>query len=242
MAIAGFDGTLWRWLGPALLLFRFPMHRRLTGLVAASALLVVGPPLTPPAAAMDVILMRHADKDVRRGDYNLSPLGFQRAVALATLIPACFGQPDRIITFFLDPITSRNARSYQSAVPLAVATGVNIRIDKASRMDSLEQGQLLRQDASMANKRVVMFWQHERMPALARGLGWDSMPPVAGDDFDQLILFRFSAPGAVPEVQRYSQRELFQRPCYRQGPGVLPGGPITPPMAPPATTAIPGQP
>jgi hypothetical protein len=81
----------------------------------------------------------------------------------------------------------------------------------------------------MANKRVVLFWEHQRMPALARGLGWDSMPAVAGDDFDQLILFRFSAPGAVPEVQRYSQRELFQWPCYRQGPGVLPGGPITPP-------------
>ena len=41
------------------------MHRRLTGLVAAAALLVVGPSLTPPAAAMDVILMRHGDKDVR---------------------------------------------------------------------------------------------------------------------------------------------------------------------------------
>ena len=221
---------------------RFPMHRRFKALMAAAALLVVGPPAPPPAGAMDVILMRHADKDVQRGDYNLSPLGLQRAVALATLIPACFGKPDRIITFVLDPISSRNARSYQSAVPLAVATGVNIRIDEASRMDSFEQGQRLRQSAAMANERVVLFWQHERMPALARGLGWDSMPAVAGDDFDQLIVFHFAAPGALPDVQRYSQRELFQRSCYRQGPGVLPGGPITPPMTAQVTTAIPGQP
>ena len=201
------------------------------GLMAAAAVLVVGTSASPSAAAMDVILMRHADKDVQRGDYNLSPLGFQRAVALATLIPACFGKPDRIITFVLDPNSSRNARSYQTAVPLAVATGVNIRIDEASRMDSFEQGQRLRRDASAANERVVVFWQHERMPALARGLGWDAMPAVGGDDFDQLILFRLAAPGAVPEVQRYSQRELFQRPCYRQGAGLLPGGPITPPVA-----------
>jgi len=218
------------------------MHRRLTGLMAAAALVVVGPSASLPAAAMDVILMRHGDKDVQRGDYNLSPLGFQRAVALATLIPACFGKPDRIITFVLDPNSSRNARSYQTAVPLAVATGVNIRIDEASRMDSFEQGQRLRRDASRANERVVVFWQHERMPALARGLGWDAMPAVAGDDFDQLILFRLAAPGAVPEVQRYSQRELFQRPCYRQGAGVLPGGPITPPITPPVAAQRPLQP
>jgi phosphohistidine phosphatase SixA len=212
------------------------------GLMAAAAVLVVGTSASPSAAAMDVILMRHGDKDVQRGDYNLSPLGFQRAVALATLIPACFGKPDRIITFVLDPNSSRNARSYQTAVPLAVATGVNIRIDEASRMDSFEQGQRLRQDASRANERVVVFWQHERMPALARGLGWDAMPAVAGDDFDQLILFRLAAPGAVPQVQRYSQRELVQRPRYRQGAGLLPGGPITPPITPPVAAQRPLQP
>jgi len=75
------------------------MHRRLTGLMAAGALLVVGPAPAMPAAAMEVILLRHADKDVRRGDYNLSPVGFQRSIALATLIPACFGMPTRITSF-----------------------------------------------------------------------------------------------------------------------------------------------
>jgi hypothetical protein len=218
------------------------MHLHFKGLIAATTLLVIGLPVLPPAAAMDVILMRHADKDERRGDYNLSPLGFQRAIALATLIPSCFGKPNRIISFVLDPISSRNARSYQSAVPLAVATGVNIRIDEASRMDSFEQGQRLRQSVSMANERVVLFWQHERMPALARGLGWDAMPAVAHDDFDQLILFRLATPGAVPEVQRYSQRELFQRPCYRQGVGVLPGGPIAPPVTGSISASTPLQP
>ena len=183
---------------------------------------------------MEVILVRHGDKDVQRGDYNLSPQGFQRAVALATLIPACFGRPTRITTFYLDPISSKNARSYQTAVPLAVATGVNIGIDEASRLNSFDQGQRLREAASSTKERVVLFWEHRRMPELARGLGWDAMPEIANDDFDQLILFRFAAAGAVPEVQRYSQRDLFQRRCYRQGSGVLPGGPITPPSAAPS--------
>ena len=159
---------------------------------------------------MEVILVRHADKDVRRGDYNLSPLGFQRSIALASLIPACFGKPTRITTFYLDPVSSKNARSYQSAVPLAVATGINIRIDEASLTDSFAQGQRLRQALLAGAERVVLFWEHRRMPELARGLGWESMPEIANDDFDQLILFRFAAPGAAPEVKRYSQRELFQ--------------------------------
>jgi len=191
-----------------------------------------------PAAALDVILVRHADKDVRRGDYNLTPIGFQRAIALASLIPACFGAPSRIIAFYIDPITMKNARSYQSAVPLAVATGLNIMIDQASRMNSFEQGQMIRNTATAGSERVVMFWEHRRIPELARGLGLDGLPEIANDDFDQLLLFRFAGPGAVPQVQRYSQRELFQRPCYRQAPGLLPDGPITPPIPSPVTSVI----
>ena len=197
------------------------MHRRPATLIAAWALLAVASPVALPASAMDVILMRHAEKDVRRGDYNLSPNGFQRSIALASLIPACFGQPSRIITYYLDPVTMKNARSYQSAVPLAVATGLEISIDQSSRMDSFDQGQALRQAPSGTTERVVLFWEHRRMPELARGLGWDAMPEIANDDFDQLILFRFAAPGAVPQVQRFSQRELFKRPCFRKAPGLL---------------------
>jgi hypothetical protein len=213
------------------------MVRRLVSLIS---LLLVSPgaPVLLPVVAMDVILMRHAEKDVRRGDYNLSPNGFQRSIALASLIPACFGQPSRIITYYLDPVTMKNARSYQSAVPLAVATGLDISIDQTSPMDSFAQGQALRQSPSGTTERVVLFWEHRRMPELARGLGWDAMPETANDDFDQLILFRFAGPGAVPEVQRYSQRELFQRPCYRQAPGLLPDGPITPPIPSPVTSVI----
>jgi hypothetical protein len=209
-------------------------------LVSLISLVLVWPwsPVLLPAAALDVILVRHADKDVRRGDYNLTPIGFQRAIALASLIPACFGAPSRIIAFYIDPITMKNARSYQSAVPLAVATGLNIMIDQASRMNSFEQGQMIRNTATAGSERVVMFWEHRRIPELARGLGLDGLPEIANDDFDQLLLFRFAGPGAVPQVQRYSQRELFQRPCYRQAPGLLPDGPITPPIPSPVTSVI----
>ena len=202
------------------------MYRHLVSLIAL-LLVAPGASASTPSLAMEVIVVRHADKDVRRGDYNLTPTGFQRAIALASMIPACFGQPTRIITFYLDPITMKNARSYQSAVPLAVATGVNIMIDETSRLNSFAQGQLIRNTATAGPERVVMFWEHRRMPELARGLGWDALPKIANDDFDQLILFRFPIPGAVPQVQRYSQRELFQRPCFLKAPGLLSGSPLS---------------
>ena len=63
-----------------------------------------------------------------------------------------------------------NARSYERAAPLAVATGVNIMIDHSSRMNSFAQGQLIRNMATIAGaEHVVMFWEHRRMLELARG-------------------------------------------------------------------------
>jgi len=67
-------------------------------------------------------------------------------------------------------------------VPLAVATGVNIRIDETSLMNSFAQGQRLRQSLHEDGERVVLLWEHRRMPE------------IANDDFDQLILFRFTPP------------------------------------------------
>ena len=50
---------------------------------------------TAAAAPLEVILMRHADKDRRRGDYNLSPAGFERAINLARMLrPAPEGGED----------------------------------------------------------------------------------------------------------------------------------------------------
>jgi hypothetical protein len=188
------------------LLFQLIGHGLLAGMAATAA--------AQDAAAHEVILMRHGDKDSKRGDYNLSPAGFQRALALARLIPACFGKPSGITTFELDPRSSKNARSYQSAVPLGVVTGVNIRIAEGSLRDSFGIGQRLRQARADQDSRTVLFWEHRRMPELARGLGWGAMPPIADNDFDQMIVFRFSAPGAVPEVTTYRQSELFRRSCF----------------------------
>ena len=107
--------------------------------------------LAAPALATPelVLLMRHGHKSGEANNYNLSPQGFERAIALASLLPRCFGRPSRILTFYLDPISSKNARSYQTAVPLAVATGTAISIDMGSRQDSFRSGRRILSDPSL---------------------------------------------------------------------------------------------
>lgn len=181
-------------------------------LLAASLLGITGSGLhVAPARAIPelVLLLRHGHKSGVAGDYNLSPQGFERAIALASLLPRCFGRPSQIRTFDLDPESSKNARSYQTAVPLAVATGVNISIDIGSRENSFRSGRHILTDPSFDGRRVVLFWEHRRLPELAAGLGWPTMAPIGDDDFDQLIVLRYRPAEPQPEVTHYSQSRLL---------------------------------
>jgi broad specificity phosphatase PhoE len=168
-----------------------------------------------------VLLLRHGHKGQGQTNFNLSPEGFERATALARVLPACFGAPSHIRTFFLDPDTSKNARSYQTAVPLAVATGVNIRIDLASRTHSRAVGEAILQDPQFEGGRLVIFWEHRRLPELAAGLGWPAMPAIADDDFDRLYRFTYPVDSGRPHVRLYNQRSLLS--------GSLPCSSPTPP-------------
>lgn len=181
--------------------------RPLSGLTLTLAGLALVPPVQSRPA--QVLLMRHGHKDPTGHHYNLSPAGFQRAQALASVIPACFGTPTQITTFAFNPDTSKNARSYQTAVPLAVASGVNIRLDRTSLLDSKRSGERLLQDLALQGGLLVLFWEHRHLPELAAGLGWPAMPPIADDDFDTLYRFTYPQGSAVPLVTRYSQSGLL---------------------------------
>jgi len=182
-----------------------------------------------PADALprQVILLRHGDKAASGdGNFNLSPNGLLRAINLARLIPACFGAPTHIRTFFLDPVTSKNARSYQSAVPLAIATGVNISIAQASLENSFQDGRDILSSPAYAKGNVVLFWEHQRMPELARGLGLSSFPPIGPMEFDQLFVIRYGLSGELPRLENLRQQELYQAPCFRQARSPLPVVPL----------------
>ena len=174
------------------------------------------------ATPAQVILIRHGDKDSQRGDYNLSPKGFERALRLGRMIPACFGAPNQIRTFELDSISGKNSRSYQTAVPLAVATGVNIGIVMGSTTSSERFGREVLDSKTFDGNKAVFFWEHRHLPDLAKGLGMGSMAPIDAEDFDLLVLLSYPAGSKTPKVERLSQQELFKRACPGLASSALP--------------------
>ena len=174
------------------------------------------------AQPAEVILLRHGDKDRVRGDFNLSPKGFRRAVNLGRLLPACFGPIDQIGSYMFTVGTQKNVRSFQTAMPLAVATGINIVIFTDSANNSSGNGaELLRADWAQGQK-IVLFWEHRRIPELATALGWDGMEPIENDDFGGLYQLRYSPGHFVPVVTVARQSDLFQKQCFLEANSPLP--------------------
>jgi acid phosphatase (class A) len=185
------------------------MREILSLLVVATWLLSAKAMATPA----QVLLLRHGDKDSQRGDYNLSPKGLERSIQLGRMIPACFGAPTSIGVYEFDPVTAKNARSNQMAVPLAVTTGINIEMIRGSRAKSLAAGQRVLHAKSFAGAKAVFIWEHRKLPDFAKGLGWGTMAPIAADDYDQLVVLTWPSASAPPQVQQFSQKELLTRPC-----------------------------
>ena len=187
-------------------------------LLVALALL----PVSAIAQPAEVILFRHGDKDRKRGDFNLSPQGFRRAVNLGRLLPACFGPIEHIGSYMFRIDTQQNVRSFQTAMPLAVATGINVLMftdsDDGTPYDGAE---VLKADWAQG-KTVVLFWEHRRIPELAAALGWDGMEPINNDDFGGLYRLRYQPGSFVPEVAVSRQSKWFQQPCFLNANSPLP--------------------
>jgi len=191
-----------------------PSLRWLTGAGLALALLAGHAATATPT---QVILVRHAEKDRERADNNLTPKGLERAIRLGQMIPACFGTPTKIRVFQLDPITNKHGRSYQTAVPLAVNTGVNIGIFMGSKEKSRDIGELVRSSPEFDREKVVIFWQRHPLPELANGLGFSTMAPIDSEDYDPIFVLTYSGESKEPKVQRLSQNQLFRSPCNQAG-------------------------
>lgn len=190
----------------------------------AMGLLLLGAGLRPLSAAPAlVVLLRHGHKDLPSGiaassNFNLSETGLLQALQLGRFVPACLQQGRRLalVSYGFDPISGKNARSYQTLMPLAVASGVNIRVFMTAAGDSEAIGRQLRSDVNLSGAVLVIAWEHRRLPQLARGLGWSAMPDVEAGDFDSLWLLSFRDGAVVSPVQRRSQQQLLALPCYRR--------------------------
>ncbi|MBM5800096.1 MAG: phosphatase PAP2 family protein [Cyanobacteria bacterium K_DeepCast_35m_m2_023] len=193
------------------------------GLPLLLALLWTLLPQGGPALALPqrVVLLRHGHKlpmGEERVNYNLSETGFLQAFSLSHVLLACLlkGQPLQLVSYGFDPISGKNARSYQTLVPLAVASGVNIRLFEDAATGSEAAGCTLLKDPGYAGAWVVAAWEHRRLPELARGLGWPTMPVIASDDFDGLWVLDYFRGSTRPRVTVLSQQQLAASSCGRR--------------------------
>jgi len=174
-----------------------------------------------PAEAVPklVVLVRHGHKDTPvapLNNYNLSFRGLVDALHLGHLLRACVVPegPLALASYGFDGRTGKNARSYQTLVPLAVFTGRNIRVFADADDRSEQIGRELLATPELTGSTLVMAWEHRRLPSLARGLGWEQMLTIGDDDFDGLWLLRYPGARGEPEVSQLSQADLRSHTCF----------------------------
>jgi broad specificity phosphatase PhoE len=119
-----------------------------------------------------VMIIRHAEKPDDGGDPNLSTRGYERAVALATVIPDRFARPDFL---FAARKSSSSNRPVETITPLSIA--LDEPIDSTFKDDQYGKlARLLKTDAKYDGSVVLICWHHTEIPALARALGATDAP------------------------------------------------------------------
>ena len=152
---------------------------RLAGLLAfvltISSLRAFPAPATQPLGPHIVMIIRHAEKpDETDGtvDINLSKQGFQRAAALAKVIPDNFPHPDFLIATKQSKSSNRPA---ETITPLSQA--LHEPIESTFKDDEFDQlAKQILTDPKYAGKTVLIAWHHGKIPELAKALGAKNVP------------------------------------------------------------------
>jgi len=150
-----------------------------------------------------IMIIRHGEKpDETSGakDPNLTPQGYARAKALATVIPDHFPKPDFL---FAAKKSKGSDRPVETITPLAQA--LDEPIDSKFKADAVDDlAHVVLSDPKYAGKVVLICWHHEKIPDLAKALGAKDAPDNwSGKVFDQVWEIKYDGDAAswkqVPE-------------------------------------------
>jgi broad specificity phosphatase PhoE len=127
---------------------------------------------SPPTT---VLLVPHAEKAAQTGDPPLSADGQARAQALVHIVGDA-GVTAIYATQFL--------RTQQTVQPLATYLGLPVNEVNADDMEGLV-AQVL---SDHAGKVVLIAGHSDTVPAIIQEFGGDPIPPIAGNEFDNLFI------------------------------------------------------
>jgi broad specificity phosphatase PhoE len=137
---------------------------------------------TTTAAPKVIYIIRHAEKPDGGDDPDLSPKGYERAAALANVIPDHFSVPDMI---FAAAKSKHSDRPVETVTPLAQNLHLSIQ-DNVSDKDYADLAHALLTDPRYTGKTILICWHHEEIPDLAQALGADAPKKWSSDVFDRV--------------------------------------------------------
>lgn len=162
-------------------------------------------PTSAPAGTETIVIFRHGEKPAN-GLGQITPQGFNRALALSELLPRKFGKPDCL--FAPDPrekVKDRGGefnyiRPLATIEPLAIRLGMDVHTPCGFTEIAQLEGVLT--DAKYADKLIFVAWEHvyARKAAfdLVQRFGGDTspIPDWPGKDYDSLYVIKIHrAPG-----------------------------------------------
>jgi hypothetical protein len=149
-------------------------------LAVFSVCLAAIPTHSPVPRPAQIILIRHADEPDDPNDPHLSPAGVKRAEQLVSFITTDsamtrFGLP---VAVFATRTTKHGngQRTQETVAPLARALRLPVQTPFLAK-DFAAQAKRILLDPGYAGKTILICWNHEEIPQLARALGIKPEPP-----------------------------------------------------------------
>jgi phosphohistidine phosphatase SixA len=138
-----------------------------------------------------VMIIRHAEKPAGTNgqkDPNLSSRGYERAAALAKVIPGRFPRPDFLIA---TKRTKGSNRPVETIAPLANL--LHEKIESTFKDEAFERlAHAVLTNPKYAGKVVLISWHHGKIPALAKALGvMDAPDKWSSQVFDRVWLITY---------------------------------------------------
>jgi len=160
-------------------------------------ILAIGPDRGLPAAdpaphgPRIVMIIRHAEKPAKSNgekDPNLSERGFERAAALAKVIPEHFPKPDFLIA---TRRTKGSNRPVETITPLANV--LHEGIESTFKDEAFERlAHHVLTNPKYEGKVVLIAWHHGKIPDLAKALGVKDAPDKwSSHVFDRVWLITY---------------------------------------------------
>jgi hypothetical protein len=148
-----------------------------------------------------IVFLRHGEKPAG-GLGQITPQGFNRAIALAKVLPAKFGKPDYLFAPDPGPKVTDAGEPYNYIRPLATIepTAIALGLPVQTPCGFLEIGKLEAEltDPKYASATIFVAWEH-RMEAKAAAdlitqFGGDAsvVPAWKGKDFDSLYVVKIT--------------------------------------------------